>query len=74
MKIKDDVIGYCQDCGGEIYAGEEYLEIDGQLICSDCVYEYTYTEWMDLLKLQWKTSGVPYSEVLREAMEDDRQI
>lgn len=68
--MKDDVIGYCDDCGAEIYAGEEYIEVNDQLICKDCVYNYTYAEWLDLLKLNWKTSSIPHSEVLREMMEE----
>ena len=72
MKVKDEVIGCCDDCGSEIYAGEEYIEVNGQLICKDCVYNYTYTEWMDLMKLRWTTSHIPHSEVLREAMEDEK--
>ena len=73
MKVKDEVIGCCDDCGSEIYAGEEYIEVKGQLICKDCVYNYTYAEWMDLMKLRWTTSHIPHSEVLREAMEDENR-
>lgn len=30
MKVRDEVIGYCDDCGSEIYAGEEYIEVNIQ--------------------------------------------
>lgn len=56
MKRYETIIGYCDDCGGAIHDGDEYLEVEEQMICQDCVYDYTYVEWMDLLKKQWKTT------------------
>ena len=74
MRVHDEIIGYCDDCGEPIHASEEYIEVDEQLICQDCVYNYTYVEWLNLLKLRFKTSHIPHNEMLREMMEDERQI
>jgi hypothetical protein len=42
-----EVLGHCEVCGGEIYAGnkeyygDEYYEIlDGELVHEDCLREY----------------------------------
>jgi len=35
------VFCHCDSCGGEIYEGEEYLEIDGDNIHEDCFDEYS---------------------------------
>lgn len=32
-----DVIGYCEECGEEIYAGEDLWEIKGDLYCGSCI-------------------------------------
>ncbi len=34
------IFAYCEHCGGEIYDGEDYYEIDGDCIHEDCFYEY----------------------------------
>lgn len=31
---------YCEVCGGEIYVGDEYLEVEGNNIHEDCFDEY----------------------------------
>ena len=62
MKAENEIIGYCDDCGSAIKAGDEYLEVEGMMICQDCVYDYTYVEWMDLLSKQWKTSSIPVDD------------
>lgn len=67
--MKDDVIGTCDHCGCEILAGQEYIDIDGWMVCQDCVYDFTYAEWMEFTKIKWTVSHVPHSEVMREAME-----
>lgn len=59
MKVYSEIIGYCDDCGSAIHGGDEYLEVEEQIICQDCVYDYTYVEWMGLLRKQWKTSSIP---------------
>lgn len=69
MKLKDDVVGYCP-CGAEILVNEEHIEVNGELICKHCVHNYNYAEWMDLLHINWQTSSIPHSEVLREMMEE----
>lgn len=37
---EDKVFAMCDHCGGEIYEGEEYYEIDGDLIHEDCLLDY----------------------------------
>ena len=35
------VIGSCENCGGEIYQGEEFYEYDGEMFCEkNCILEY----------------------------------
>lgn len=69
--MKDDVIGYCDDCGSPIYADEEFLEVEEQMICQDCVYDYTYVEWMNLLKKPWKTSSIPRNDWTEENLHEN---
>lgn len=33
------VICECEDCGGDIEQGHEYIDYDGQSICLDCIEE-----------------------------------
>ena len=28
---------WCRFCRGEIYQGEEYYQVDGQAVCTDCL-------------------------------------
>lgn len=37
---EDEVCGYCDHCGGEIYKGEIYYRIDGENIHKDCLAEF----------------------------------
>ena len=37
---EDKVFCYCDHCGGEIYDGEEYYEIKGDLVHEDCLLDY----------------------------------
>lgn len=67
--MKDDVVGYCT-CGNEILVDEQHIEVNGELICKECVYRYKYDDWMELLHIKWQTSSIPHSEVLREMMEE----
>ena len=34
------IFALCDHCGGEIYEGEDYYEIDGDSIHADCLYDY----------------------------------
>lgn len=36
-------IGYCAECGGEIYEGQDIYEIQKEWFCEDCI-AYSYTE------------------------------
>lgn len=36
MTSYDHVAGCCDQCGGEIYLGEEYHRINGENVCDDC--------------------------------------
>ena len=29
--------GYCEECGGEVYAEELVYDIEGQIICEECI-------------------------------------
>lgn len=33
-------IGYCVDCGAEIYYGDWCYNIGGDIICEDCINDY----------------------------------
>ena len=41
------VFGYCQHCGGEIYEGETYYNIDGQIIHEDCLWDFAKEHFAD---------------------------
>ena len=30
----------CDECGGDICAGEEYYDFDGVIVCYDCLRDY----------------------------------
>lgn len=32
-----DTVGYCSECGQDIYAGEDVWEIKGELYCEYCM-------------------------------------
>ena len=36
MHAYDQVLSCCDQCGGEIYFGEEYHRINGESVCDDC--------------------------------------
>lgn len=36
----DIVFDYCDMCGGEIYKGEEFYDIENQCICEDCLHDF----------------------------------
>lgn len=37
---EDVLVGYCNHCGDEIYAGEWYCEVDGELLHNDCLPDF----------------------------------
>ncbi len=37
---EDRVYALCDYCNGEIYSGEDYYDIDGDMIHGDCFYKY----------------------------------
>ncbi|MBR2385258.1 MAG: hypothetical protein IKA99_06615 [Clostridia bacterium] len=40
---KEQVADRCQCCDGDIMVGEEYYDIDGTIICEECIDEYRKT-------------------------------
>ena len=41
LKPKEDrIFTHCDYCGGEIYEGEDYYNIDDKRIHDDCIYDY----------------------------------
>lgn len=37
---EDVVFATCDHCGGEIYEGEEFYDIDGEFIHEDCLHDW----------------------------------
>ena len=37
---EDVIVGYCNQCGGEIYEGEEVYDIDCCTVHEDCLLDY----------------------------------
>lgn len=37
---EDVIVGYCDQCGGEIYEGEEVYDIDCCTVHEDCLLDY----------------------------------
>ena len=35
-----EVIGKCEHCGDDIYEGEDYYDIEGEIIHEDCLREW----------------------------------
>lgn len=35
-----DAYGVCGNCGGEIYLGQLYYEMEDRLVCPECLHEY----------------------------------
>ena len=33
-------VGYCDHCGDPIYAGDDIYDVDGIMICDDCIWHY----------------------------------
>ena len=38
--MEEKIIAACDNCGFEIYRGESYYNINGEVICRDCLGEY----------------------------------
>ncbi len=34
------IFDHCEECGCEIYDGDEYYEIDGKRYCEACIYSF----------------------------------
>ena len=43
MSRFDGVCACCDQCGGEIYTGEEYYRINGENVCEDCFCDFART-------------------------------
>ena len=35
-------IGVCEECSDPIYDGEDYYEIDGDMLHEDCLYDWAH--------------------------------
>lgn len=42
-------IAHCDCCGGEIYSFDSYYDIDGDIVCPDCLLEYAEREFAKYL-------------------------
>ena len=40
MSRFEGVCACCDQCGGEIYCGEEYYRINGENVCEDCFVDW----------------------------------
>lgn len=47
---EDVIFGYCNHCGGEIYEGETYYDIDGQNIHADCLRDFASDYFADCVQ------------------------
>ena len=41
-----EVFALCACCGGEIYLGQLYYEIEEKLVCPDCLHEFARTYFL----------------------------
>ena len=41
-----EVFAICGCCGGEIYLGQLYYEIEEKLVCPDCLHEFARTYFL----------------------------
>ena len=39
-KMEEKIVGRCDMCGFELYRGETYYRINGEVICEDCLGEF----------------------------------
>ena len=37
-----ETFDYCDMCGGEIYVGDEYYDIEDMKLCEKCAHEWFY--------------------------------
>ena len=40
---QEEIADKCQCCDGDIFIGEEYYDIDGTIVCEECIDEYRKT-------------------------------
>lgn len=40
LDARQEVIGKCEHCGDDIYADEDYYDIEGEIIHEDCLREW----------------------------------
>lgn len=50
------VVFRCSDCGDEIYQGDQYIDIEGDIICSNCINNMTPTEAFALCDVKLQTA------------------
>ena len=44
LEPPDDIIfSYCDECGQEILAGEDYYRFEHVTMCEECIYEFKRT-------------------------------
>lgn len=39
-KLAECCIGKCTQCGAVLYSFDDYYDVDGTLICDDCLYDW----------------------------------
>lgn len=44
VETKEDriLVGHCEYCGHPIYAGDDYYDFDGDIVCENCNVDYMY--------------------------------
>lgn len=43
LGYEEEVADCCDCCGRDIYVGEEYYDVDGVVICENCIKDYKKT-------------------------------
>ena len=51
------VFAYCGLCGGEIYLGQLYYEMDDRLLCPECLPEYAKSYFLSRQRTAMLPSG-----------------
>lgn len=45
----------CDSCNNDLYEGDEYIEYDGDIICRDCLEDFTTRDWLRLIDIDYVT-------------------
>ena len=54
LNIPRDIAASCENCGDNLYEGDDYLEHDGYIYCRKCIMSMTSEDVVELLGFKFR--------------------